>query len=91
MLNGYVQRIVNVLPELLNGNAALARLRLLHDAERRVPYHGTRRIAFRGGVRTLRNVSYSSTRRLARLSGAVPVHPLRHQAAAPRTPSTHGI
>ncbi len=57
MLNGYVQRIVNVLPELLNGNAALARLRLLHDAEPRVPYHGTRRIAFRGGV-TLRNVTF---------------------------------
>ena len=50
LLNTYVERIVGVLPELINGNASLAKLRALHDAGPRVAYDGRRRLEFTGRV-----------------------------------------
>lgn len=50
LLNGQLEQVLGGVPEVIAGNEALMHLHgLLHDGHL-APYHGTRRIAFRGGV-----------------------------------------
>jgi ATP-binding cassette, subfamily B, bacterial len=57
MLNAYVNGVIGGFPDLITGNASLVTLRGLIDAGPLVPYRGTRRISFAGGI-SLRNVVF---------------------------------
>jgi len=57
MLNGFVERIGNTLPDLIAGNESLMTLLRLRASGPPEPYHGTRRIGF-GGRIALRHVGF---------------------------------
>jgi ABC-type multidrug transport system fused ATPase/permease subunit len=62
LLNGFVDRIGGALPDVLNGHAALLRLRAIRDSGPPVPYTGTIRTEFQDCLR-LRAVRFDFAER----------------------------
>jgi ABC-type bacteriocin/lantibiotic exporter with double-glycine peptidase domain len=58
LLNGFVERVIGAVPDLIAGNESLVTLRLLYDAGPLEPYHGTRPIEF-GGALALDDVTFA--------------------------------
>jgi len=58
LLNGFVERVIGAVPDLIAGNESLVTLRQLFDAGPVEPYHGTQPIEFHGAL-ALEDVTFA--------------------------------
>jgi ATP-binding cassette subfamily B protein len=58
LLNGFVERVIGAVPDLVSGNESLVTLRQLYEAGPLEPYHGRQPIDF-GGTLKLDNVTFA--------------------------------